>query len=90
MSPYTLMDELDPLAGIRRYEVEQPNAGALILHVQPAAGADRPALQMLAAERCRRVIPEGVAVSVELADAFAVDPSRKRRFIRRAAEGHAA
>ena len=82
LSPYTLMDELDVLDGVQRYEAEQTDSSGVTVRVQPEEGVDRGVLHDKVSSQCRRVLPAAVAVRVEMVDRFVVDPTRKRRFVR--------
>jgi len=82
LSPYLLMNELDELHELRRYEAEQDASGRVVVRFQlePARSADDVRAAVL--ERCRRVIPPEIDIDLCVVERFELDPSQKRRFVR--------
>ena len=85
LSPYVLMNELDELQLLRRYEAEQPEPARLIVRFQVEAGGCRDQASAQVLERCRKVIPREVSIDLKIQERFELDPTRKRRFVRSAA-----
>lgn len=89
MSPYLLMNPLDELHQLRRYEVEQLNRHQIRARIQVEPGCSVEAVKAEVERRCRQVIPPGVGIEVAVVEQFALDPDQKRRFVRSAVETHA-
>ena len=82
LSPYMLMNPLDELHQLRRYEVEQLELNQLWVRIQLEQGAAVDLTRAEVVRRCQAVAPPGVEIQVEIVERFELDPARKRRFIR--------
>jgi len=82
LSPYTLMNELDELQNLHRYEAEQTQPDSVVVRFQVEAGRPEAETRIQVLERCRRVIPGDVRIDLELVERFELDPATKRRFVR--------
>lgn len=82
LSPYLLMDQLDEMQGLRRYEAEQPSPDQLVVRLQLEPGRSADDTQAEALRRCRDLIAEDVDIECRFVERFHLDPLQKRRFVR--------
>ena len=82
ISPYTLMDQLDTLENVARYEAEQTGPRTLLVRFQPESASRVPELSEIIRGRCGDILPSGVEVRTEAVERFVLTPGEKRRFIR--------
>lgn len=84
LSPYTLMNELDELQALQRYEAEQTRPDSVVVRFQIDTSRSVADAEDQVLERCRRVIPSDVRIELEQVERFELDPKSKRRFVRSA------
>jgi len=82
ISPYTLMDELDPIEDVARYEAEQTGPQSLLIRFKPLSASRVLELAELIRGRCGNILPSDVEVRVQAVERFVLTPGEKRRFIR--------
>ena len=82
MSPYDMVDPLDEMGGVARYEIEQTARRTVVVRIEPARGAPLSETLHQAELQCRAKLPRGVSVRVEHATDLPLDPRRKRRYVK--------
>lgn len=82
VSPQSMMDALDAVPGVRRYEAEQMTMTELVVRYEPSNGAQGESTGDQIRDHCYRLLPRDVAIEVERVEALPNDPASKRRFIR--------
>lgn len=82
LSPYRVMDPLDEMETVRRYEIVQTDRRRLRIRVEPAWGAAADRVAREAETRCRGALPDGVETVVETVGELAVSAGTKRRYVR--------
>jgi phenylacetate-CoA ligase len=81
VSPYTVMDELDILEGLQRYEVAQVGPAAILIRFQPVDLNGKEAMSRLVRAQCEPVLPRKVEIQTEAVERFEVSLTEKRRFV---------
>jgi phenylacetate-CoA ligase len=81
VSPYQVMDELDEIPEIRRYQVihERPNRVAVQYETSEA---EEPAVSERVQLNLRRVLPSDVIIEPRRVESIQSKPGEKRRFVR--------
>ncbi|UCG71568.1 MAG: phenylacetate--CoA ligase family protein [Chromatiales bacterium] len=81
LSPYMVMNKLDAIKGMRRYEVRQVSPLQIEVRYQLLAGTDSGPTGARIREECQRLFPGDTELQFERVESFNVSPTEKRRFI---------
>lgn len=81
LSPYTVMDELDAVEGMGRYEVRQISPQQIVVRYQLLPGTDSEPVGQRIREQCQRIFPGDTELRFEPVKRFEVPSTEKRRFI---------
>jgi phenylacetate-CoA ligase len=81
VSPYTVMDELDVVEGLQRYEAAQIGPAAMLIRFQPINPNGKEEMSRLVRDQCERVLPREVKIQTEAVERFEVSLTEKRRFV---------
>lgn len=81
VSPYQVMDELDEIPEIRRYQVIQEHSNRVAVEYETSE-AEEQAVSERVQLNLRRVLPSSVTIEARRVENIGIDPSEKRRFVR--------
>lgn len=80
VSPYTIMDELDSIVEVRRYQVVQEEIRSVQVNFE-AATVNDPWIEQRVSDSLRRVLPHDVAIESRRVDRVDAAADIKRRFV---------
>ena len=81
ISPYMIMNELDEIEPIRRYQVVQTSTSSVEIRVELAADAPRQSVLEEINRRSRLAIPPDVDIQTKPVERLVIAPAAKRRFV---------